>query len=194
MKHTHTSSSHSEKKKQLIDPKLYLHIFFVALIVVAAVWVYNGVEEKPFTTTFTPKQVEETVGMKMMNHATTTAQKTATADTSSPSPLAVKSSDDAVRSYLKAAQVLAEVYRFNNHGSYAGLCEQSSDLYTLEGNSGGILKFIKLVGATEVFCYTGQEDYMIEAKMPENGMFYCIDQKGVPVEQQGTKEGVNSCS
>lgn len=105
----------------------------------------------------------------------------------------VASRDEAVAKYLDAAQILAEIYRFSNNGSYAGLCEKSEDFYTLEGESGGILKYIKFVGATEVYCATSDGAYLIEAKMPENGRFYCIDHSGNAVAQQESKVDSWSC-
>jgi hypothetical protein len=99
-----------------------------------------------------------------------------------------------VQAFLDAAQTLAEVYRFTNNNSYGGLCEASQDQYTLEGESGGILKYIKFVGATEVYCATSDSQYLIEAKQPESGMFYCIDNTGAALRQKDSKEGGMSCS
>lgn len=104
----------------------------------------------------------------------------------------VSSRDDAVLGFLRAAQELAEVYKFTNGGSYQGLCEFSDSQYTFEGESGGILKYIKFVGATGVYCATADDFYMIEAKMPENGMFYCIDPT-YALEQPHSRQGQHSC-
>ncbi len=169
------------------NPALLIHAVFIIIILACAVWVYSGMDERPFTRMETQLQKEHS--MMDMNHGLLSGSTTPP-----PSEGAVTSRDDAVRGYLDAALILAEVYKFNNNGSYAGLCEHSEDLYTLEGESGGILKYIKFVGATEVFCTTGSDTYMIEAKMPENGMFYCIDEQGIAVEQDVTREEVHSCT
>lgn len=102
----------------------------------------------------------------------------------------VKDADEAIRSYLKAAQLQIEIYAFTNNGSYGGVCEPSKTLYSLEG---GILRYIKVVGATEVFCSTSDSQYLIEAKMPLSESFYCIDSSGASVEQKETREGEESC-
>ena len=113
-----------------------------------------------------------------------------TSDTSESIAIKVDSNDEAIRSYLKMAQIHAEIYRYTNNNRYSGLCEQSKSLYTLEG---GILKYIKSVGATEVFCSTADTEYLIEAQLPKNKNFYCIDSIGNSVEQLSTKEGSQSC-
>lgn len=158
-----------QKLKQFLP-----HILFVTLILISAFWVYTGIE-KPIA--------KEPIPAQEMNHEMVANPQTRT----------VNNADDAARSYLRAAQELAKVYRYTNNGSYNGLCEYSESLYTLEGNSGGILKFVKMVGATEVYCATSDSTYMIEVKLPENGLFFCIDEKGIPVEQAASKEGVNRC-
>ncbi len=159
-----------------------VHVAFLGLIVVCAVWVYTGLDkDKP-----TMQNMEGTMDHSMMNMQQPTSENTQQGG-------AVTNNDQAVRGYLEGAQTLAEVYYFTNQGSYAGLCEKSDSLYTLEGNSGGILKFIKMVGATEVFCSTGDSAYLIEAKMPGNGLFFCIESTGAAVEQKETREGSSTC-
>ncbi len=141
-------------------------------------WVYAGLDKETEAVAIQPKPLMD---------ASVHAKQTQASST-------ISDADDAVRGYLRSASILAEVYAFTNNGSYAGLCEQSSDLYTLEGNSGGILKFIKMVGATEVYCMTAETVYLIEAKLPMNGMFFCIDGEGNTVEHSDTREGESSCT
>lgn len=107
------------------------------------------------------------------------------------SELAVANKDDAVRSYLAMAQIHAEIYRYTNNNSYNGVCEHSDVLYTLEG---GILKYIKMVGATEVYCMSAENAYMIEAKLPGTQRFYCIDSTGARGERKSTSEGMQECA
>jgi hypothetical protein len=163
------------------------HVFFAVVIVLLLGWVYVGLQDT---------QREETVP-KALQPMAMNMDHSMPMDHVMPNNLGgtgkVESKDDAVRAYLNAAQIIADVYKFNNEGSYAGLCERSEDNYTLEGESGGILKYIKFVGATEVFCSTSDSEYLIEAKMPQNGQFFCIDETNTPVEQAETREGKGSC-
>jgi hypothetical protein len=166
--------------------KKYLpHIIFGILIILCLGWIYVGLEGKKAEES-TPKALQP----MPMNHVMPMGTSMDDMDMETGE---VKSKDDAVRAYLRAAQIIADIYKFNNGGSYAGLCERSEDMYTLEGESGGILKYIKFVGATEVFCSTGDAEYLIEAKMPQNGQFFCIDETNIPVEQAETREGKASC-
>jgi hypothetical protein len=161
------------------------HVLFGIVIALLLCWVYVGLED-----TKSEETVPKALQPMPMNHMMPMdgAMPTMMEGTGE-----VESKDDAVRAYLKAAQIIADIYKFNNHGSYAGLCEHSEEKYTLEGESGGILKYIKFVGATEVFCSTGDFEYLIEAKMPQNGQFFCIDETNTPVEQAETREGKDSC-
>lgn len=174
---------------QLGKSQLLIHALLIALICIAGVWAYSGMEKKS-TDVSDSKKDDSGEEQIMMNHDQHMNMNAATSSNES----SIKSNDEAVRSYLDAAQVLAEVYKYTNNGKYSGLCENSEERYTLEGDSGGILKFIKMVGATEVYCYTADSGYMIEAKLPENGMFYCIDSAGDAVEQAMTKEEVHKCT
>ena len=179
----------NDTKKKTLNTTVLVHTAFITAIILCSVWVYNSIAEKPFVRL--GSSTSEHI-MKDGNH--NMEGMNAQSDTQiQPSEGVVDSRDDAVRSYLDAAQILAEIYKFNNNGSYAGLCERSEDMYTLEGESGGILKYIKFVGATEVFCSTGDESYMIEAKMPESSMFYCIDNTGSAKELADTSEGRMNC-
>jgi hypothetical protein len=104
----------------------------------------------------------------------------------------IKSNDDAVKAYLDAAQKIADIYRYTN-GSFAGMCETVEEKpYTLEEGMAA-LRYIKMVGATEVFCTTGDDMYMIEAQMPGSKLFYCIDSTGAAVTNEGTREGSATC-
>lgn len=116
-------------------------------------------------------------------------QKTNFAEEHNSSDL-ISNNDDAVRTYLTMARLHAEIFKYTNNNSYNGLCENSDKLYTLEG---GILKYIKSVGATEVFCSTSEANYLIEVQLPINKMFYCIDSTHISIEQQDSKEGSVSC-
>jgi len=158
--------------------KYSVHIVFAIAAALCVWWVYLGVQDED------PKNS----AMENMDHSTMTQSST-----SARSESKIADQDDAVRGFLNAAQTLAEVYRFTNRDSYAGLCEGSDSQYTLEGESGGILKYIKTVGATEVFCTTSGSSYLIEAKMPKNGRFYCIDSENEPIEQAFSREGESSC-
>jgi hypothetical protein len=104
----------------------------------------------------------------------------------------VKNNDDAVKAYLDVAQKVADIYHYVN-GSFAGMCETvESKPYTLEEGMAA-LRYIKMVGATEVFCTTGDDMYMIEAQMPESKLFYCIDSTGAAVTQEVSREGAATC-
>jgi hypothetical protein len=164
--------------KQVSHKELLVHAVCISAILIALVWVFDG-----FTKGDEPMRsgVHEMEKIDMPVHAKPLQENR------------VANADDAVRGYLRSASILAEVYKYTNGGSYAGLCEASEDMYTLEGNSGGILKFIKMVGATEVFCMTGHSEYLIEAKLPTSGMFFCIDGEGNAVEQNESKEGSSRC-
>ncbi len=185
-----------KKDSQNIPP--VVHMVFIVILAACALWVYTGIAEKD---TDGKNDKGETVQMSEhsmmdmhMDMDMGTEEEGSTTDASStPNGGAVQTRDDAARAFLNAAQDLAEVYRFTN-GSYAGLCEQSDDHLTLEGESGGVLKYVKFVGATEVYCFTGDTDYMVEVKLPESGMFYCIDDEGTPVEQAETREEAQSCA
>jgi len=162
----------SETPKKSIP--VWMHGLFGVFIVLCVYWVFAGFDRATDSTSITPA-LEEHI---MMGHSFGGV---------------VVSEDDAVRTFLKAALQLAEVYRFTNNNSYSGLCEQSDRHYTLEGESGGILKYIKFVGATEVFCATSDTTYMIEAKMPGSGLYYCVDHSGAQYEQRDSMREVRSC-
>jgi hypothetical protein len=164
--------------KHMPHKQLFIHALCISSILIALAWVIDGVKKEGDPMPVIEHDMKE---MDMSMHSKPLSEN------------GVANDDDAVRGYLRSASILAEVYKYTNGGSYAGLCEASEDLYTLEGNSGGILKFIKLVGATEVFCMTGDSTYLIEAKLPTNGMFFCIDGEGNAVEHKETKEGKSSC-
>lgn len=172
--------------------KIAVHVFFIVLILICATWVYSGTgKEMPWVAS-----QKDAMNEKLMQHTMMTNEDM---DMDMPMPNegsggAVKSRDAAVAAYLQAAQTLAEIYRFTNGDSYAGLCEKSDAQYTLEGESGGILKYIKMVGATEVFCSTSESSYLIEAQEPESGLFYCIDSTGASLEHEETREGETTCA
>ncbi len=102
----------------------------------------------------------------------------------------INNNDEAVRSYLQLAQIQAEIYAFANMGLYSGMCEPSSERDSL---SQGVLRYIKFFGATEVFCTNSDTYYMIEAKMPIRGNFFCIDSMGIAKEQPNTRKGSQTC-
>lgn len=109
-----------------------------------------------------------------------------------PYRLDVRTDDDAVRAYLLEAQLHAEIYRYTNNGSYAGMCEliDTGNHFTLEQ---GVLRYIKAVGATGVYCATSESTYMIEAKLPGSDSYYCIDSYGHRGEQPVSHKSTGSC-
>lgn len=163
--------------------KYGVHVVFMLAVLVCLFWIYSGMKEEA------PKQNT----MEGMDHSTMMPSSATSERGTASSGRDIADQDGAVKGYLDAAQTLAEVYKFTNGGSYAGLCEGSDSMYTLEGESGGILKYIKMVGATEVFCSTSESAYLVEAKMPKNGLFYCIDNHNEPIAQAQTKEGSITC-
>ena len=188
------------KKDQQKYTTYALHGVLLLAIAGSAWWAYTGFAEKDVEEEDSAFRSQATVDHSLHDMGLDTGDAPRAGDPategtpmSSANGGSVTSRDEAARGFLNAAQEIAEVYRFTN-GSYAGLCENSEDHLTLEGESGGILKYVKFVGATEVYCYTGGTDYMIEVKLPESGMFYCIDQTGTAVEQEETKEGIHTCA
>lgn len=151
-----------------------LHIMAIVLIMASGWWAYYGFVQSSHNNNTT--EIPHAMSIKQnQNHS---------------SKFKVQNKDEAVRAYLKLAQLQAEIYFFTNNNSYSGMCEHSKTLYSLED---GVLMYIKAVGATKVFCSNSSTVYMIESKLPMNGMFYCIDSTGEGVEQKETREGSPSC-
>jgi hypothetical protein len=156
-------------------PQIAAHAIFFILILFSVWWAQSGFVSEEASS------LSQVVLSEKRSVATTTTQQKDK----------VRSNDDAVEAYLHAAQIQAEIYAFTNNASYDGLCEPSVELNSL---SGGILKYIKSVGATEVFCANTNSVYMIEAQLPERRNFFCIDSRGTALEQKNSREGEVLCS
>lgn len=167
--------THFKKSTSGISRQALFHTIGLVCVLFSMVWAYTG---------FVPTVSKQQKGVVSIE------KKSDVLKTPLGNNNKIQSNDEAIVSYFHQAQLQAEVYSFTNKGSYRGMCEPATELYSL---SGGILRYIKSVGATGVFCANTDAQYMIEAKLPQKGTLYCIDSKGAALEQKNSRRGTLTC-
>lgn len=99
--------------------------------------------------------------------------------------------DEVIIDMYKNALAKSQLYFEQNGKKYSGVCETLDNENSLNVT---LLRLIKQKGATEVFCYSSDSEFMTKSKLPSGFGFVCIDHTNQMYITLKENEDFLSCS